>query len=145
MKIDNLFFLRESKDMSQCEMAQVLGVNQGNISKWENGTQIIPLKKLNIYANFFNVSFDYIMGLSDVKSYRKMQSEIDSKEIGKRLKKFRKDFNLTQALLAKELNTTHSTISAYESGKTMILTSFVYYICKKYGISMDYLCGKIDN
>lgn len=46
--------------------------------------------------------------------------------------------------LAKLLNTTHSTISAYESGKTTILTAFAYEICKKYNISMDYLIGRIN-
>ena len=34
------------------------------------------------------------------------------------------------------------TISAYESGKTTILTAFAYEICKRYNISMDYLCGR---
>ena len=51
---------------------------------------------------------------------------------------------LTQEELAKDLNTTHSTISAYESGKTLILTSFVYEIAIKYKLSLDWLCGKID-
>ena len=46
--------------------------------------------------------------------------------------------------LAKLLNTNHSTISAYESGKTTILTAFAYEICKKYNISMDYLIGRIN-
>ena len=55
---------------------------------------------------------------------------------------FRKKNNLTQKELAIFLNTTPSTICAYEKGKTLILTSFAYQICKKYNISMDYLCGR---
>ena len=54
----------------------------------------------------------------------------------------RKEKNITQEELASTLNTTHSTISAYESGKTTILTAFAYEICKRYNISMDYLCGR---
>ena len=54
----------------------------------------------------------------------------------------RKEFNITQTDLANYLNTTHSTISAYESGKTMLLTSFAYQICNKYNISLDWLCGR---
>ena len=53
--------------------------------------------------------------------------------------------NITQEELANILNTTHSTISAYESGKTTILTAFAYQICKRYNISMDYLCGRVKN
>ena len=41
------------------------------------------------------------------------------------------------------LNTTHSTISAYESGKTKLLTIFAIEIVKKYNISLDWLCGRI--
>ena len=61
------------------------------------------------------------------------------------LKEFRKKKNITQEELANILNTTHSTISAYESGKTTILTAFAYQICKRYNISMDYLCGRVKN
>ena len=56
---------------------------------------------------------------------------------------FRKKNNLTQKELAIFLNTTPSTICAYEKGKTLILTSFAYQICKKYNISMDYICGLV--
>ena len=45
--------------------------------------------------------------------------------------------------LAKELNTTKSTIYAYETGKTLILTAFAYQICIKYKVSLDWLTGKI--
>ena len=61
-----------------------------------------------------------------------------------RIKAERVANGLTQEELAKDLNTTHSTISAYESGKTLILTSFVYEIAIKYKLSLDWLCGKID-
>ena len=53
-------------------------------------------------------------------------------------------FNLFQANLANELNTAQSVISAYENGKTRILTAFAYEIVKKYGVSLDWLCGRID-
>lgn len=34
----------------------------------------------------------------------------------------------------------HSTISAYESEKTLILTIFAYQPCLKYPISLEWLC-----
>ena len=57
------------------------------------------------------------------------------------IKKYRKEKNLTQKELALFLNTTPSTVCAYEKGKTLILTSFAYQICKRYNVSMDYICG----
>ena len=109
-----------------------------------NCFKAIPLEKLNIYSNYFNVSLDYILQISNVKEYKIINKSIDPKIVGKRLLYTRHKFDITQEELAKDLNTTHSTISAYESGKTLILTSFVYEIAIKYKLSLDWLCGKID-
>lgn len=115
------------------------------IAKWENGIVTIPLKKLNEYANYFNVSVDYLTSLSNKKEKVIINKELDRKVIGQNIKLIRKENNLTLRSLAKELNTTSSTISAYETGKTLILTAFAYQICKKYKISMDWLLGKSNN
>ena len=80
------------------------------------------------------------MGLTNKKIKTNYLIVCDSKYIGCRLKEFRKNHHLTQVKLANFLCTTHSTISAYESGKTLLLTAFAYQICKTYSISMDWLC-----
>ncbi len=144
MNFERLFFLREEKDLTQEDMGKILNVSRVAISQWETGKEVIPLEKLNIYSNYFNVSLDYILQISNVKQYKITNKTIDSKIIGKRLLFIRHKFNITQEKLAEELNTTHSTISAYESGKTLILTVFAYGIVTKYNLSLDWLCGKID-
>ena len=144
MNLERLFFLREEKDLTQEEMGKILGVSRVAISQWETGKEIIPLDKLNAYSNYFNVSLDYILKISNVKEYKITNKTIDAKSIGKRLLYIRQKYNLTQESLADELNTTHSTISAYENGKVLILTVFAYEIAVKYRLSMDWLCGKID-
>ena len=144
MNFERLFFLREEKDLTQEDMGKILNVSRVAISQWETGKEVIPLEKLNIYSNYFNVSLDYILQISNVKQYKITNKTIDSKIIGKRLLFIRHKFNITQEKLAEELNTTHSTISAYESGKTLILTAFAYGIVTKYNLSLDWLCGKID-
>ena len=67
---------------------------------------------------------------------------LDKKYIDNNIKSFKNDKKITQTELADFLNTSHSTISAYESGNTLILTAFAYQICKKYNISLDWLCGR---
>ena len=69
---------------------------------------------------------------------------LDRIVVGKRLKEIREDNHLTLKALADELNTTPSTLSAYETGTNMLLTAFAIQICKKYRVSMDWLYGKID-
>ena len=144
MNFERLYFLREEKDLTQEDLAKILKVNRVAISQWETGKEVISLIKLNEYANYFNVSMDYIVGLTNVKNYKYVNKDIDKKLVGKRLLYTRKEQHLTQENVAKLVNTTHSTISAYESGKTLILTTFAYQFCHEYSISLDWLCGRID-
>lgn len=131
MNEKRLFDLREYKDLSQIKLANYLGITQQTYSLWEKGTKIIPLKHLNSLSNFYEISMDYIVGLTDEKNNSGIikLTELNKNEIGSRIKKIREDNNLTLRDLAKELNTTSSTISAYETGKTLILTAFAYQIC----------------
>lgn len=144
MNEKRLFDLREYKDLSQIKLADYLGITQQTYSLWEKGTKIIPLKHLNSLSNFYEISMDYIVGLTDEKNNSGIikLTELNKNEIDSRIKKIREDNNLTLRDLAKELNTTSSTISAYETGKTLILTAFAYQICIKYNVSLDWLCGK---
>ena len=142
MNFQKLIELREDSSLKQKDIAALLNITQQTYSLWENGTKIIPLKHLNSLCNYYDVSMDYVLGLSNVRQYDIVNRVIDKKIIGIKLKEFRKEKNITQEELASTLNTTHSTISAYESGKTTILTAFAYEICKRYNISMDYLCGR---
>ena len=141
MNLDRLVNLREDADLLQNDMGEILEVTQSNYSRWETGKEIIPLKKLNMLCNHFKVSADYIMGLSK-ENVKVNNIELNSVEIGKRIKEVRAKNNVTQVELANLLNTSQSTVSAYESGKTLILTAFAVQICKKYKISLDWLLGR---
>lgn len=145
MNFQKLIEIREDLGLRQKDIADVLGISQQTYSLWENGTKIIPLKHLNTLCNYYNLSMDYMLGLSNVKGCDIINKNLDKVLIGKRLKEFRVEHGITQECLAEILNTTHSTISAYESAKTTILTAFAYEICRKYNITMDYLCGRIDD
>lgn len=133
---------REDNDLLQKEIAKRIGISQQTYSMWENGTKIIPLKHLNTLCNIYDVNMDYFLGISNKKIKTNKIKTLDKKLIGSNIKKIRNDNNLTIRNLANYLNTTPSTISAYENGKTLILTAFAYQICIKYNISMDWLCGR---
>ena len=136
--------LRDDNDLKQKDIAKVIGINRRTYSSYEVSSKIIPLKHLNTLCNFYNVSMDYIFYLSNEKKPYNINKvvELDKDIIKERLKEVRHDNNLTFRELADELNTTASTLHAYESGKTLILTSFLYQICQKYNISMDWFCGR---
>ena len=142
MNFQKLIELREDSSLKQKDIANVLNITQQTYSLWENGTKIIPLKHLNSLCNYYDVSMDYVLGLSNVRQYDIVNRVIDKKIIGIKLKEFRKENGITQVKLAEFLNTTQSTISAYESGKTTLLTAFALQIVDKYKISLDWLCGR---
>ena len=136
--------LRDEHDLNQIKAAEIMGVSKSTYARWETDEAIIPLVHLNNLCNYFDVSMDYITGLSKQKNYSITNKKLNKELVGKRLKEFRTSHSLTQEKLAKEINTSHSTISGYEHGKNMILTAFAYNIAKKYKISLDWLCGRID-
>lgn len=134
--------IRENNDMSQRSLREVLKVGKSTYSRWETGEQLIPLTRLNEFCNYFHVSMDYALGISKTDFKTKEIKQLDKNKIGQNLKTIRKELNYTQEELAKLFNTTHSTISAYENGKTIILTAFALELCKRYGYSLDWICNK---
>lgn len=133
--------IRENNDISQRKLSQILNISKSNYNRWETQEKIIPLERLKDFCNYFSVSMDYIFDLNKNNNYSYIDN-LDKISIGKKLKEIRIKINVTQKELAIFLNTTHSTISAYENGKTLILTAFLYQICKKYNVSMDTICDK---
>lgn len=142
MNNTRLLELREYNFLHQKDIAQILNIDRSTYSTWETNLKIIPLKHLNTLSNYYNISMDYILGLTNKKIKYKKLNELDKKIIGNNIKKLRSNNNLTLRDLAKILNTTSSTISAYETGKTLLLTAFAIEIAQKYHLSIDELCGK---
>ena len=142
MNNTRLLELREYNFLHQKDIAQILNIDRSTYSTWETNLKIIPLKHLNSLSNYYNISMDYILGLTNKKIKYKKLNELDKKIIGNNIKKLRSNNNLTLRDLARILNTTSSTISAYETGKTLLLTAFAIEIAKKYHLSIDESCGK---
>lgn len=144
MLFERLLDIRIEADLTQEEIAEILKTPQSNYSRWENGKELIPLKKMTELCNYFNLSMDYVIGIKREHNGNGKHL-LDSREIGSRLRCFRKKYNITQCQLAKLLHTSQSTISAYESGKTIILTAFALQIVYKYHVSLDWLCGRTQD
>ena len=53
--------IREDKSLTQSDIAKILNTTQQQYSKYELGIQIIPLEKINILANYYNTSIDYLV------------------------------------------------------------------------------------
>ena len=57
--------LREDRDLTQTFVAELLHVGQKTYSDYELGRTRIPLDSVIILAKYYNVSMDYICGVSN--------------------------------------------------------------------------------
>lgn len=57
--------LREDKDLTQTQIAQVLSMSQVGYSKYETGRNDVSIHVLIELSKFYNTSVDYILGLTN--------------------------------------------------------------------------------
>lgn len=136
--------IREEHNLKQFEVANLLKVSRSVYGMWEVEQDTIPLKRLNDFCNEFNVSFDYVLELTQIKNYPNSKEVIDIHKLQVRLTTLRKKANFTQDRLSQKLNITRSLISKYEHNINLILTNNLIEYAKYFAISSDYLVGKID-
>ena len=59
--------LREDSDITQTEIAEILKIGQRTYCDYELGKTRIPVDSLIVLAKFYNVSMDYICGVTDIR------------------------------------------------------------------------------
>lgn len=144
MRFPRMKEIRENAGVRQQEIADTMGVSKGSYSMWECGTDTIPLKRLNQFCNYFNVSMDYVVGLSKRKNYPNEKPDIKLQVTSENLKKIRNKKNLTQVQISEILKINQPTWNRYERGKNLILTVTLVTLAKKYNYSIDNILGKKD-
>lgn len=144
MKFEKMKEIRETKELKQWQIANELKVDRSTYAGWETGKDTIPLRKLYELSNYYKISIDYITGLSKKSNYIYSGDSIDLNRVAKNLKKLRIDNNLKQRDIFNMLNIASSSYSVYETGQTLIQTSFIYQIAKKYNSSIDEIIKSND-
>ena len=62
-----LKYLRKTRKISQLKLALDLNMNQNTISRYENLEREADYETLIKFANYFDVSLDYLLGRTDKK------------------------------------------------------------------------------
>ena len=57
--------LREYRDLTQADIAELLQTTQEQISKYETGKQMMGIDKYIKLARYYNISLDYLTGMID--------------------------------------------------------------------------------
>jgi len=68
---ERLKSVREDHDLTQADIAELLKTTRQQVSKWETGVQMMGVDKYIALAKHYNISADYLLGLSDTP--RKLQ------------------------------------------------------------------------
>ena len=142
MENDKLFELREYNNLTQKAVGEILGVRQQTYAEWEKGKKIIPLKHLVTLANFYNVSIDYALGLTNNSNSKHIIKGFQIDTLAQNLKKYRKKANLTQENIASILKVTQSCVLKYEKAMVCIPIENLYKLCKEYNVTLSKMCGK---
>lgn len=61
MLANRLKYLRQTRELSQVQLAEKLGVKKQSISNWENDNIVPSIEMLVKIADFFGVSTDYLL------------------------------------------------------------------------------------
>ena len=59
--------LRVGAGLNQTEIADLLGMQQNQYSRYERGERELPMHQFVVLAQHYKVSLDYMVGLSDTR------------------------------------------------------------------------------
>ena len=77
--------LRESRKISQQELAARLFVTRSAVNAWEMGNSMPSIDNLIVLARFFHVSTDYLLGLQNEETIDVTQLGANEKELIQRM------------------------------------------------------------
>lgn len=107
------------------------------------GINIIPLKNLCDFADYFDFSIDYILGLTNDRKNTNLIKGLDLIKLGNNIKHLRNKKELSQENIADMIGVSQACITRYEKGLICISTSNLYKLSKKFKVSLAELCGKV--
>lgn len=71
--------LRKSRELSQGDVAKVLGVTRAAVSQYEMGVRKPSYEMMEVLADYFNVDMDYLLGRTD-KTTTKLSRQTDRRQ-----------------------------------------------------------------
>lgn len=134
---------REKLGMNKKEVSEQLGIPYTTYCNYEAGSREPNSEMLKKIANYYSVTLDYLLGLSDLaNSSLQQETSKRSLELGDRIRQLRDQLGLTQEDVAKRVGVAIQTIYKYENGiVTNIPSDKIENIAKALETTPAYLMG----
>lgn len=143
--LNRLKGLREDRELKQRDIEKIFNEDATTIARYENGNIPLSVDKLCILADYYNVSTDYIMYLTDEELTKDKIDINTNKTIKTRIKQLRRFHNLNQEYLANMIGIKQSAFSFYEQGLRNFLTDDIIVFCKYFKVSLDFMLFRTNN
>lgn len=69
--------LRKNRGLTQAGLGEIIGISQESISRYETEIVTMPVDILIKLAAFFNVTTDYLLGLTKIKRSWELQMSVN--------------------------------------------------------------------
>ena len=141
---EKLKSLREGKGLTQKRMAEILGISKSNVSKYEANSVEPNIGILKSYANFFDVSFDYLLGNSKKDTASNSMAFIAKKENQVSISYWIDKTGLDRSTVANRLGITQDLLEDYMSGSIAPPYNILISLSDICEVSTDCLLGLHD-
>ena len=130
---------RKRKGITQQELADALNISRSTLAGYEAENKKPSYKVLVRMAEYFGVTTDYLLGVTD-STENEPESSV-TRKFGNRLRELRVSEGITQFQMAVILDTSKSNISKYEAGTVEPGMEKINEIARFFKVTTDYLFG----
>ncbi|MFL0197802.1 helix-turn-helix domain-containing protein [Clostridium sp. WILCCON 0269] len=116
---NRLKLLREEHGLTQQMVATILKVERPTIAGYETNRKQPDYEKINILADYFNVSIDYLLGRSDIRNPYNNSSTQNPKSLGKIISEYREKNNLSLKDFATKTDLDYEYVDDLEKEKVL--------------------------
>lgn len=120
--------------------AAKFNISESKIYYWLNGTYLPAIQNYILLADIFQCSVDYLIGITEDRSYVKSESSVG---FPIRFEQLMQEKGCTKYSLAKECKIGNSAVSKWSKGKIPNTENMVS-LAEYFGCSVDYLTGRSD-
>lgn len=134
--------MKEHNEMTPTDLARAARCDLHAVCRWLDGRFFPRFAHLITLTNFFSVSIDFLLGLTEDDSLSRLDVPVLFSE---RLAELMKETNLTRYALAKKLEIKITTISKWFEQINMPETQTLIKMSRIFNVTIEYLVGLTSN